>query len=89
MAKTIELKRVVITGMGVVSALGHEVHEFWQNLLAGKNGIDTITGFDTADFTTKFAGEIKDFRRRNSSTAKKAGEWTDLRSLPLLLLEKL
>ena len=61
MAKTIELKRVVITGMGVVSPLGHEVHEFWQNLLAGKNGIDTITGFDTADFTTKFAGEIKDF----------------------------
>jgi len=61
MAKTIELKRVVVTGMGVVSPLGHEVHEFWQNLLAGKNGIDTITGFDTADFTTKFAAEIKDF----------------------------
>ena len=61
MAKTIELKRVVITGMGVVSALGHEVHEFWQNLLAGKNGIDTITGFDSTDFTTKFAAEIKDF----------------------------
>ena len=61
MAKTIELKRVVVTGMGVVSPLGHEVHEFWQNLLAGKNGIDTITGFDSTDFTTKFAAEIKDF----------------------------
>ena len=47
MTKTIELKRVAVTGMGVVSPIGHEVQEFWQNLLAGKNGIDMITGFDT------------------------------------------
>ncbi len=64
MTKTKELKRVVVTGMGVVSPIGHEVQEFWQNLLAGKNGIDMITGFDTTDFTTKFAGEIKEFDPR-------------------------
>lgn len=51
--------------MGVVSAVGHDVQTFWQNLLAGKSGITQITRFDTAEFVTKFAGEIQDFEPDN------------------------
>eukprot|EP00798_Chlamydomonas_sp_ICE-L_P021401 gene21401-28359_t len=52
-------RRVVVTGMGVVSCLGCDVDAFYNGLLEGKSGITTIEGFDTADYTTKFAGEIK------------------------------
>lgn len=52
-------RRVVVTGLGVVSPLGHTHTEFYDNLLAGKSGISMIEGFDTKDFTTRFAGEIK------------------------------
>lgn len=45
--------------MGVVSCLGHEVDEFYNNLLAGKSGISAIQNFNTGDYTTRFAGEIK------------------------------
>lgn len=54
-------RRVVITGMGLISPVGHGVEETWQALLAGKNGIDKITLFDTTGFTTKIAGEVKNF----------------------------
>jgi 3-oxoacyl-[acyl-carrier-protein] synthase II len=56
-----ELKRVVITGMGVVTPLGHTLEEYWRNLLAGKNGISNITLFDVSAYDTRFAGEIKNF----------------------------
>lgn len=72
MARTIELKRVVATGMGVISPLGHGLREFWQNLLAGKSGIGPITRFDTTDFATKFAGEVKDFDVENFMDRKEA-----------------
>ncbi len=54
-------RRVVVTGMGLISPVGHTVEETWQSLLAGKNGIDRITLFDTENFTTKIAGEVKNF----------------------------
>ncbi|KAK9830287.1 hypothetical protein WJX72_010820 [[Myrmecia] bisecta] len=54
-------RRVVVTGMGVVSCLGHDVDEFYNNLLAGKSGITKIENFDVKDFSTTFAGEIKNF----------------------------
>lgn len=57
----IELKRVVITGMGVISPIGNSVDEFWKNILAGKNGVRLIESFDTGYFKTKFAAEVKDF----------------------------
>ena len=53
--------RVVVTGMGVVTPLGHELNSFWQNLIAGKCGIGPITAFDAAGFDTKIAGEVKEF----------------------------
>eukprot|EP00889_Picochlorum_renovo_P002438 jgi/Picre1/29468/NNA_004856.t1 len=54
-------RRVVVTGQGVVSSLGHDTDEFYSNLLAGKSGISTIESFDASDFSTKIAGEIKSF----------------------------
>uniref|UniRef100_A0A7C4LKE9 3-oxoacyl-[acyl-carrier-protein] synthase 2 n=1 Tax=Schlesneria paludicola TaxID=360056 RepID=A0A7C4LKE9_9PLAN len=54
-------RRVVVTGMSVVTALGHELDEFWDNLCAGKSGVARIERFDSADFKVHFGGEIKDF----------------------------
>ena len=54
-------KRAVITGMGVVSPVGNELSEFWNNLIEGKAGIDFVTRFDVSSLPTKVAGEIKNF----------------------------
>ncbi|KAL9242170.1 hypothetical protein vseg_016196 [Gypsophila vaccaria] len=54
-------RRVVVTGMGVVSPLGHEIDEFYNNLLEGVSGISEIENFDCAAFPTRIAGEIKSF----------------------------
>lgn len=50
---------MVVTGLGVVSCLGHEHDEFYNALLDGKSGIAAIEGFDPKDFSTRIAGEIK------------------------------
>jgi 3-oxoacyl-[acyl-carrier-protein] synthase II len=54
-------RRVVITGMGVVTPLGHDLDMFWQNLITGQCGIDTISSFDASPFATQAAGEVKNF----------------------------
>lgn len=54
-------RRVVITGMGVVSSLGMGSEEFWASIKEGKNGISEVTKFDTSALETKLAAEIKDF----------------------------
>ena len=56
-----ELKRVVVTGLGAVTPLGNSVPEFWDNLVKGVSGAAPITRFDTTNFKTKFACEVKDF----------------------------
>jgi 3-oxoacyl-[acyl-carrier-protein] synthase II len=53
--------RVVVTGLGAVTPIGIGKDNFWNNLIAGKVGIDKITRFDTSSFSTKIAGEVKDF----------------------------
>jgi 3-oxoacyl-[acyl-carrier-protein] synthase II len=55
-------RRVVITGLGVVSPLGCELEAFWQALLAGQSGLTRITRFDTKDFDCQIGGEVKDFQ---------------------------
>lgn len=55
------MERVVITGMGAVTPVGHDVESFWASLKAGKCGIGPITAFDTTDFRVKVAAEVKDF----------------------------
>lgn len=54
-------RRVVVTGLGLLSPLGLSVNETWQALLAGKSGIGPITHFDCEDYSTRFAGEVKGF----------------------------
>jgi len=54
-------RRVVVTGLGVVTPLGHQLDVFWSNLVAGRCGIDRITAFDAAAFDTQIAGEVKNF----------------------------
>jgi len=54
-------RRVVVTGLGVVTPLGLNIKEFWENLISGKCAISRITSFDPAPFDTQIAGEIKGF----------------------------
>jgi 3-oxoacyl-[acyl-carrier-protein] synthase II len=61
MANNISDRRVVVTGMGVVTPLGHELETFWKNLTAGACGIDKISGFDASAFDTRIAGEVRQF----------------------------
>jgi 3-oxoacyl-[acyl-carrier-protein] synthase II len=58
-------RRVVITGMGVVTPLGSELETFWSNLKNGKSGIRKIQGFDTAGYDCQIAGEVRDFDPKN------------------------
>jgi 3-oxoacyl-[acyl-carrier-protein] synthase II len=55
------MRRVVVTGLGVVSPVGNDIDTFWNNLLAGKHGITNITKFDCSDLKVKIAAEVKDF----------------------------
>ena len=54
-------RRVVVTGLGIVSPVGNSVAEAWGSVLAGRSGIAPITRFDAAAFACRFAGEVKDF----------------------------
>lgn len=56
-----ELKRVVVTGMGAITPLGNDISEYWNNLVQGVSGADMITLFDASKFRTKFACEVKGF----------------------------
>ena len=56
-----ELKRVVVTGLGVLTPIGNNITEYWDGLKNGKSGCAPITYFDTEKFKTQFACEIKNF----------------------------
>jgi 3-oxoacyl-[acyl-carrier-protein] synthase II len=67
-----ELKRVVITGLGAITPLGKNTEEFWDNLKNGVSGSDLITRFDTEKFKTKFACEIKSYSSQDYFDRKEA-----------------
>lgn len=54
-------RRVVVTGMGIISSLGLTIEESWKNILAGKSGISDITDFDASEFSVRFAGGVQNF----------------------------
>src|SRR5690349_21227774 len=56
-----DARRVVITGVGVVTSLGQSAEALWRACLSGCSGVSSITGFDTTGYTTRFAAEIKDW----------------------------
>ena len=65
-------RRVVVTGLGCISPVGNSIQAAWQQLLAGKTGIATVTKFDHANLPVHFAGEVKDFNVEDYLPAKEA-----------------
>jgi len=65
-------RRVVITGIGMVTPLGIKTEEVWDNLLKGKSGIGLVTRFDTSNYATKIAGEVKNFNPADYMDKKEA-----------------
>lgn len=59
--RSIELRRVVVSGLGTVNALGNDAEGAWHNLLEGVSGIEAIRGWDASEFEVRFGGEVKDF----------------------------
>ena len=72
-----QLKRVVVTGLGAVTPLGNDVPTYWQNLLAGQSGAGPITRFDASKFKTQFACEVKNFDA-NALIGRKTAQRVDL-----------
>ncbi len=56
-----EKRRVVVTGIGVISPIGSTLHKFWDSLQNGRSGLGTITAFDASDYAAQIAAEVKDF----------------------------
>jgi 3-oxoacyl-[acyl-carrier-protein] synthase II len=65
-------RRVVVTGLGLVTPVGNNVQESWSNLVAGQSGIQTITKFDASAFACQFAGEVKGFNIEDYIPGKEA-----------------
>jgi 3-oxoacyl-[acyl-carrier-protein] synthase II len=65
-------RRVVITGLGLISPVGNSVAEGWANLVAGRSGIATVTKFDASAFACRFAGEVKGFNVEDYMPGKEA-----------------
>ncbi|HBG54607.1 MAG TPA: beta-ketoacyl-[acyl-carrier-protein] synthase II, partial [Rikenellaceae bacterium] len=72
-----KLRRVVITGLGTINSLGHNVPEYFDNLVAGKSGAGLITRFDASLFKTRFACEIKDYDPEKFGIDKKDARRND------------
>jgi 3-oxoacyl-[acyl-carrier-protein] synthase II len=77
MASTSTERRVVITGLGVVTPLGNSVDVFWNNLIAGKCGVEKITAFDATPFDTQIAAQVKDFDPAPAFPSPKEARRTD------------
>ena len=73
-----QLKRVVVTGLGAITPLGNSVEETWKALIAGKSGAAPITHFDTSKFKTQFACEVKNFRPEDYDIDRKEARKMDL-----------
>ena len=73
-----ELKRVVVTGLGAITPLGNTVDETWKNLVAGKSGAGPITHFNAEKFKTQFACEVKDFNPEAYGIDRKEARKMDL-----------
>jgi len=65
-------RRIVVTGLGTINAVGHNVQETWEGLVAGKSGIRRIQNFDPTDFASQIAGEIKGYDPANHFEPKQA-----------------
>jgi 3-oxoacyl-[acyl-carrier-protein] synthase II len=75
-------RRIVITGLGAVTPLGLDVSTTWDNLIAGKSGVSTITSWDASKYDCRFAAQVKDFEPRkhffNEKDARRADRYSQL-----------
>lgn len=62
----------MVTGMGVVTPLGHDLATFWDNIISGRSGVGRITSFDASEFTTQIAAEVRDFDPTQFMTGREA-----------------
>ena len=69
-----EQRRVVVTGLGIVSPLGNDLDSTWSNIISGKSGAGRITKFDPAGFSTTFAAELKGYNEVQDFLQKKLDE---------------
>ena len=67
-------RRVVITGIGTVNALGNNLEDTWENMVKANSGIDTITAFDPSEYPSKIAGEVKNFDYKTSVKESSLGK---------------
>jgi len=67
-----QLRRVVVTGMGAITPIGNTLNEYWNALVAGTSGAGLITHFDTSKYKVKFACEVKNFDPTNFIDRKEA-----------------
>ena len=74
-----ELRRVVVTGLGAITPIGDNVEEYWKSLVKGVSGSDIITRFDAAKFKTKFACEVKNYDPLNYFDRKEARTYINYR----------
>ncbi len=72
MTQYVQRRRVVVTGLGIVSPVGNTVQDAWASVVAGRSGIAAITRFDASALTTRFAGEVKNFNVESYIAAKDA-----------------
>ncbi len=83
-------RRVVITGMGTINSVGHNVKETWKNLLAGESGIDQIKNFEITDeYASKIAGEIKNYDPNEYFDRKRIKKSITIHNMLLSLQNKL
>ncbi len=66
------MRRIVITGLGMVTALGHDVSRTWENILAGKSGVTTVDHFDSSEFSCRISASVRDLNLNGYLTPKEA-----------------
>ena len=76
-----ELKRVVVTGLGALTPIGNSVQEYWEGLTNGISGAAPITYFDASNFKTQFACELKNFVATDNLTEKRHAKWIGLHNM--------
>ncbi len=85
---TIDLKRVVVTGVGVISSVGKTAPESWESIKNGKSGISKITRFDVSEYTAKIAGEVKEYDPLNYFDRKDARKFDPYIQYALIAAEE-
>tara|TARA_B100001115_G_scaffold175848_1_gene162359 strand:- start:508 stop:783 length:276 start_codon:yes stop_codon:yes gene_type:complete len=81
-------RRVVVTGLGALTPIGNSVSEYWEGLIDGKSGSAPITYFDTSDFKTKFACELKSFTSLILLRKRKYEDRTNFHNMLLSALKR-